>query len=220
METVKVLLVEDHTMTRMGLELTLQKVDKIELIAQAEDGVKGVEFYKTFQPDVVLMDIGLPYLDGIEATRKIKALNPDAKVLIFTSKEAEQDVFGALAAGATGYIMKGTTPEQLVSAILAVNEGTAWLDPAIARMVLSSVQKQPQKTFDSDGTSLKNQFGLTKRELEVLELIVEGLTNPQIAEKLFITISTAKAHVHSILQKLYVDSKSKAAVLAMKEGLL
>ena len=221
---IRVLLIEDHTMIRMGTALVIEKTDGITLVAQAEDGQQGVDMAKEFLPDVILMDIGLPVIDGIEATRLIKEAGLNAKILIFTSRDSDDDVFAALAAGADGYIMKGATPEQLTSAIGAVNEGTAWLDPAIARLVLSNVQRQ----ISSDNTvtpsmsskNSKNTFGLTEREMEVLALIVDGLSNPEIAEKLFITRATAKAHVHSILQKLYVDDRTQAAVTAMREGLV
>lgn len=222
---IKVLLVEDHTMIRMGTALVIEKTEGITLIAQAEDGQQGVEMAREYLPDVILMDIGLPVIDGIEATRQIKEMNINAKILIFTSRDNDDDVFAALAAGADGYIMKGATAEQLTSAIIAVNEGTAWLDPAIARLVLSNVQRQNQRIADSAASDInykagKNNFGLTDREMEVLALIVDGLSNPEIAEKLFITRATAKAHVHSILQKLYVDDRTQAAVTAMREGLV
>ena len=220
---IKVLLIEDHMMIRMGTALVIEKTEGITLAGEAEDGVQGVEMAKELLPDVILMDIGLPVIDGIEATKRIKDLKLNSKILIFTSRENDDDVFAALAAGADGYIMKGATPQQLTSAILAVNEGTAWLDPAIARLVLSNVQRQ--KSDDSATNSInyktgKNTFGLTDREMEVLALIVDGLSNPEVADKLFITRATAKAHVHSILQKLYVDDRTQAAVTAMREGLV
>ncbi|MDD3237689.1 MAG: response regulator transcription factor [Candidatus Gastranaerophilales bacterium] len=229
MDKIKVLLVEDHTMTRLGLSLVLAKSENIELIGEAEDGKQGVELAKKLVPDVILMDIGLPYIDGIEATGLIKKDNLGSKILIFTSRDSEEDVFSALKAGADGYIMKGASETQMISAITAVNEGTAWLDPAIARLVLSNVQRQnveekPVSKVVQDlpinSKNPKNTFGLTDRELEVLALIVEGLSNPQIADRLVITRATAKAHVHSILQKLYVADRTQAAVYAMKEGLV
>lgn len=223
MTNIKVLLVEDHTMTRMGLALVLEKADGIELIAEAEDGLSGVEKAKELIPDVILMDIGLPNIDGIEATKRIKEFNPDSKILIFTSRDGDDDVFACFKAGADGYVMKGSTPEQMTNAIKAVNEGTAWIDPAIAKLVLSSLQKADSKENISEEITVKggkNTYGLTERELEVLGLIVEGLSNPEIAERLVITRATAKAHVHSILQKLYVDDRTKAAIMAMKEGLV
>lgn len=222
-ENIKVLLVEDHMMIRMGTALVIEKTDGITLIGEAEDGQQGVEMAKELLPDVILMDIGLPVIDGIEATRQIKEFNLNSKILIFTSRESDDDVFAALAAGADGYIMKGATAQQLTAAITAVNEGTAWLDPAIARLVLSNVQRQKSEESATDSINYKagkNTFGLTEREMEVLALIVDGLSNPEIAEKLFITRATAKAHVHSILQKLYVDDRTQAAVTAMREGLV
>lgn len=223
MPDIKVLLVEDHVMTRMGLSLVLEKADGIELVAEAEDGISGVQKAHELSPDVILMDIGLPNIDGIEATRRIKESGSEAKILIFTSRDNEDDVFASFKAGADGYIMKGASPEQTTNAIKAVSEGTAWIDPAIAKLVLSNIQKNdqsPAPTGEINYKAGKNVYGLTEREMEVLALIVEGLSNPQIADRLFITRATAKAHVHSILQKLYVDDRTKAAIMAMKEGLV
>ena len=220
---INVLLVEDHELYRMGLSMLLDKADDINLVAEASDGVEGVKKAREFSPNVILMDIGLPNMDGIEATQRIKEFLPDTKILIFTSRDSEHDVFESFKAGADGYIMKGATPEQLVSSIVAVNEGTAWLDPAIARLVLSNVQKQKNDEVvynEANYKNGKNTFGLTEREMEVLALIVEGLSNPEIAERLVITRATAKAHVHSILQKLYVNDRTQAAVTAMREGLV
>lgn len=220
---IRVLLVEDHMMIRMGTALVIEKTEGISLVGEAEDGLQGVEKAKELLPDVILMDIGLPVIDGIEATKRIRETGINAKVLIFTSRDSDDDVFAALAAGADGYVMKGATAQQLTSAIVAVNEGTAWLDPAIARLVLSNVQRQKTEsnaTNEINYKAGKNTFGLTEREMEVLALIVDGLSNPEIAEKLFITRATAKAHVHSILQKLYVDDRTQAAVTAMREGLV
>lgn len=222
---VKVLLVEDHTMVRLGLSLVFDNTDEIELIGEADNGKKGVELALELSPNVVLMDIGLPEMDGIQATSIIKKANPNIKVLIFTSRESEDDVFDALSAGADGYIMKGANEQQMISAIKAVSEGTAWLDPAIAKLVLSNVRRQNstpvQETSNATGSKVaKNTYGLTDREIEVLGLIVEGMQNEQIAKKLVITLSTAKAHVHNILQKLYVENRTQATIQAVKEGLV
>ena len=222
---IKVMLVEDHTMTRMGLQLVLEKANDIEIACEAEDGKTAVDLAAQHVPDVILMDIGMPIMDGIEATQKIKNAKLGCNIIMFTSRENEQDVFAALGAGADAYIMKGALPDQLISAIRAVNEGTAWLDPLIAKVVLRNVTQktsQPDYSLSSDKKAIRTGFnaGLTERELEVLKLIVEGLTNPQIAERLFITRATAKAHVHSILQKMCVDDRTQAAVTAMREGLV
>ena len=219
---INVLLVEDHELYRMGLSMLLSKADDINLVAEASDGIEGIKKARETEPDVILMDIGLPNIDGIEATWRIKEFSPDVKILIFTSRDSEDDVFEAFKAGADGYIMKGATPEQTIAAIKSVNEGIGWIDPSIAKMVFSNLQKpvnnnitQPASTKNSNNT-----YGLNERELDVLELMVEGLSNPQIADKLVITRATAKAHVHSILQKLCVTSRTQATVTAMKEGLV
>ena len=218
---IKVLLVEDHELYRMGLSMLLDKADGISLIAEASDGLDGIKKARETNPDVILMDIGLPEIDGIEATQRIKDFNQNVKILIFTSRDSENDVFEAFKVGADGYIMKGATPEQTISAIKSVYEGIGWIDPNIAKMVFSNLQRPVQKTVvNSEFKRGSNAYGLTERELDVLELMVEGLSNPQIADKLVITKATAKAHVHSILQKLCVSSRTQATVTAMKEGLV
>lgn len=220
---INVLLVEDHELTRMGLSMLCSKFDNINLLAEASDGIEGIKKARETEPDVILMDIGLPNIDGIEATWRIKEFLPNVKVLIFTSRDSENDVFEAFKAGADGYIMKGATPEQTISAIKSVYEGVGWIDPAIAKMVFSNLQKPAVNTSGATEVSNKkenNIYGLTERELDVLEAMVEGLSNPQIADKLFISKATAKAHVHSILQKLCVTSRTQATVTAIKEGLV
>jgi two-component system, NarL family, response regulator LiaR len=217
--SIRVLIVEDHQMTLMGLKLLLEKNERITVTGEAGNGLDAVAMASRLQPDVVLMDIGLPEMDGIEATQKIKQLMPSTRVLMLTSKEREEDVMAALGAGAHAYCMKGISPEALSAAIEAVYEGTAWLDPAIARLVLGRFQPGSTFTTASQPTALnKSDCPLTAREMEVLKLIVEGLSNPEIADTLIITKATAKAHVHSILQKLCVDDRTQAAVLAMRQG--
>lgn len=220
---INVLLVEDHELFRIGLAMLLNKAEGINLLAEAADGIEGIKKARELSPDVILMDIGLPNIDGIEATQRIKDFNPDAKILIFTSRDSEDDVFESFKAGADGYIMKGATQEQTISAIKAVSEGIGWIDQNIAKMVISNL-KRPSVNIISEPeppkTVRKNSYGLTERELDVLEAMVEGLTNPQIAEKLVITKSTAKAHVHSILQKLCASSRTQATVMAINEGIV
>ncbi len=219
---INVLLVEDHELYRMGLSMLLSKAEDISLLAEAADGIEGIKKARDLSPDVILMDIGLPNIDGIEATQRIKDFNPEIKVLMFTSRDNENDVFAAFQAGADGYVMKGATPEQTISAIKAVNEGIGWIDPTIAKMVFSNIQKPNSINLNSTPIQKNNNntYGLTERELDVLEAMVEGLSNPEIAEKLIITRATVKAHVHSILQKLCVTSRTQATVTAMKEGLV
>lgn len=222
--SIKVTIVEDHDMTRMGLSFALSKSDSIEVLGTASDGPEGVEQAVSLKPDLVIMDIGLPTIDGIEATRKIKNANPDIKVLMNTSRDNEDDILDSFAAGADGYITKGATSEQTIAAIKAVSEGVGWLDPAIARVVLSNIRKnspaESKQRGEIDYKKGKNLYGLTEREMEVLALLVEGLKNPQISKKLVITLATTKTHVHNILQKLYVKTRSKAVATAMKDGLV
>ena len=219
---INVLLVEDHELYRMGLSMVLEKTEGIHLVSEASDGLDGIKKAREYSPDVILMDIGLPNIDGIESTARIKEFLPDAKIIMLTSRNSEQDVLSAFAAGADGYVMKGATPEQTIIAIKAVNEGVGWIDPAIAKIVFSNLGKTSTggQNIASNPSENKNKYGLTDRELDVLELMVDGLTNPQIAEKLIITRATAKAHVHSILQKLCAASRTQATVRAMKEGLV
>ena len=215
---IKVLVVEDHIMTRMGLVHAISLMKNVELVAQAQDGLEGISLARQYNPDVILMDIGLPKIDGIKATKEIRDAKINSKILMFTSRDGKDDVFDALSAGADGYIMKGANETQLENAITAVNDGTAWLDPASAKMVLSSIKKEQN---DNENKNIQeNIYGLTDRELETLQLIVDGYQNQEIADKLVVSLSTAKAHVHNILQKLYCKSRAQATRLAIKEGLV
>ena len=219
---ITILLVEDHEFTRMGLSMKIENTPHFKLLAEAVDGCEAVNMAQKYNPDVILMDIGLPKMDGITATKKIKEeLKLDSAILMFTSRDSKEDIFAAFKAGADGYIMKGATPEQTIVAIKSVYEGVGWIDPNIARLVFSNLHKPGSKTVSEPEIKKgNNTYGLTERELDVLELMVEGLSNPQIAERLVITKATAKAHVHSILQKLCVTSRTQATVTAMKEGLV
>lgn len=220
-ENIRVTIVEDHDMTRMGLSFALSNSGVIDVVGTSADGQEGVEQALELNPNLVVMDIGLPTIDGIEATRKIKNSNPDIKVLMNTSRDDERDILESFSAGADGYITKGATSEQTITAIKAVSEGVGWLDPAIARVVLSNIRKSDEeKSGEINYRKGKNLYGLTEREMEVLALLVDGLNNPQIADKLFISIATTKTHVHNILQKLYVTTRAKAVATAMKDGLV
>ena len=220
---INILLVEDHEFTRLGLAMKIENTPKYNLVAQATDGAQGVMMASQYNPDVILMDIGLPKMDGISATRKIKEeLKLDCAVLMFTSRDNKEDIFAAFKAGADGYIMKGSSSETLTSAIDTVATKAAWIDSQIARVVLSSIQNENdiQTTVTKSQKEANKKYGLTKKELEVLSLIVDGLSNQEISEKLVVSISTTKAHVHNILQKLYLTDRTKAAIVALKEGLV
>jgi DNA-binding NarL/FixJ family response regulator len=207
----------------MGLSFALSNSGVIEVVGTSSDGQDGVDQALDLKPDLVIMDIGVPTIDGIEATRKIKNSIPEIKVLMNTSRDDEDDILDSFQAGADGYITKGATSEQTVSAIKAVCDGLPWIDPAIARVVLSNIRKNSEVDEHAKGIDYKkgkNLYGLTEREIEILSLLVESLKNPQNSKKLVITIATTKTHVHNILQKLYVKTRSKAVATAMKDKLV
>ena len=220
---INILLVEDHEFTRMGLSMKIENTPDLNLVAQATDGQEGVLMAQKYNPDVILMDIGLPKMDGISATKKIKEdLKLHCAVLMFTSRDNKEDIFAAFKAGADGYIMKGSSSQNLLNAIDTVSQRAAWIDSQIARVVLSSIQQEDNNEIALNKTKkdANKKYGLTKKELEVLSLIVDGLSNQEISEKLVVSISTTKAHVHNILQKLYLTDRTKAAIVALKEGLV
>jgi DNA-binding NarL/FixJ family response regulator len=229
---LNILLVEDHQMTRIGLRLMLEGEPHYRICAEAETGKEALLALEKLQNrcDLVLMDIGLPDMDGIEATQHIRSKFPKLPVMMLTSKDDANDVYAALGAGANAYCLKGASFDTLKTAIDTVAEGASWMDPGIARLVLARFQqpaptKQPAQTavMVNRANAMPNptiDCPLTPREMEVLKHIVEGFSNAEIAEKLVITKATAKAHVHSILQKLCVDDRTQAAVLAMREGIV
>lgn len=219
---ITILLVEDHELTRLGLSAKIEKTGNLKLVAQATDGVEGVNLAQKYNPDVILMDIGLPKMDGITATKKIKEeLNLESAVLMFTSRNDRVDIFEAFKAGADGYIMKDTDTQSLISAIETVSTHCAWIDSQIARVVLSNIQQNEEQISGSKNKNDANKkYGLTKKELEVLALMADGLSNQEISQELVVSLSTTKAHVHNILQKLYLKDRTKAVIVALKEGLV
>ncbi|MEM9152704.1 MAG: response regulator transcription factor [Cyanobacteria bacterium P01_F01_bin.3] len=204
----RVLVVEDDPIMRLGLSRLLSRCPQLKLIGEVEDGYSGVEAALALKPDLIVMDIGLPELDGIAATQKIKADLPETRVMMLTSHSSEQEVIAALSSGADGFCVKGLDLEKLVVAISSVQDGAVYLDPQVARCVVNRLQPIRQQT--------KNP--LTAREFEVLELIVEGYSNPEIAKALYISLSTVKAHIRSIMTKLAVDDRVQAAVVALRSG--
>ncbi len=221
-EEISILIVEDHALTRFGLKTAFDTLNFIKEIIEAEDGESGVQLAKEIEPDIVLMDLGLPGINGIEATRQIKSFNTDTKVIILTSHNNENEIWAALGAGANAYCLKDIEPERLMQVVESVSDGAAWLDPAIAGVVLQGlssstpIQKNKEAIFEVNGEKVQ----LTERETEVLRLIVDGFSNADIAEKLYVSIHTAKAHVCNILQKLSVDDRTQAAIKALKGGIV
>ncbi len=238
MSKISIVLVEDHDLTRVGLRTALEQESNMKIVGEAANGKKGLEILKQTQPDIAIIDIGLPDMDGIELTQKFKqhiAANRarETKVLILTMHDNEDAVMGAFAAGADSYSVKDVSLDKLKEAINTTYEGNAWIDPIIARTVLKQAKKkQPdipipgpgdQKTVMINAVEAEYQqflesCPLTERELEVLELIVAGRSNAEIAEKLYITVGTVKTHVRSILNKLCADDRTQAAVRALRSG--
>lgn len=217
---VKVFLVEDHELLRDGLRAALQKDGQFEVVGEAADGLTAVHKVSASDPDVVVMDIGLPGLDGIEATRQIREKRPGTRVIMLTSHDNEQEIFASLSAGANGYCLKDLGAERLKRAILSVSEGAAWLDPRIASKVLTAFSKEGTKTQAKDVGEDPLVSPLSQRETEVLRLMVDGLSNKEIADKLVIGVSTVRTHVEHILEKLSVSGRTEAAVKAMRRGLI
>jgi len=219
-DKINVLIVEDHALTRFGLKTALEAQDNFGEIYEAENGERCIEAVIEFRPNLVIMDLGLPGINGIEATRQIKSFDEDIRVLILTSHKNEDEVWDALSAGANAYCMKDIEPDKLIRVIESVNEGAAWLDPAVANTILKSIIKNKTSKLSEEVEENKERIQLTDRELDVLRLIVDGYSNQEISEKLFVSIHTAKAHVCNILQKLSVDDRTQAAIKALKDGIV
>lgn len=219
-EVVTVVIVEDYKLTRVGLRSTLNEYENINVIGEAEDAKIGLEVIKKEQPDVVLMDLGLPEINGIEATQKVKEISPNTKVIILTSHDREEDVLAALGSGASAYCLKDIDPNTLVSVIKNVSKGACWLDSAVAQVALNLFPKPENTNIQNHGEISDARAQLTEREFEVLRLLVKGKSNTEIAKELIVSVHTAKAHVCSILQKLCVDDRVQAAVKAIKENII
>lgn len=223
--SIRILLVEDHLLTRIGLKTVLERTKEFTVIAEAENGQDAVNLAAELQPDLVLMDVGLPIIDGIEAARLIKEQCKDMPIVMFTSHDSEQDIFASLAAGARGYCLKDVEPERLCSAIRSVAAGDLWIDSTIAGKVLNHYGHESM-SGGNPAHSGRAEFNrglvepLSPREMEVLSLLVDGLSNQEIADKLIISLATAKTHVRNILNKLAVDDRTQAAVHAMRKGLV
>ena len=210
---IRVLIVEDDPMMQLGLEQSLSSAPGITVIGQVDDGYRAVEEAKRLKPDVVVMDIGLPRLDGIAATQQIKAAMPEIHVVMLTSHTTENEVVGALSSGADAYCVKGTTVDRLLTAIEAAREGASYLDPLVARQVMNHLKPTVVTEPNVVGQ-------LSQRELEVLKLMVDGLSNPEIAAALYLSPNTVKTHVRGIMNKLAVDDRVQAAVVALRAGLV
>ena len=220
MAQVRILLVEDHKLMRVGLKSLFEEHKELEVISEAQSGKEAIENFKISHPDVVLMDIGLPDMNGIEAAKKILEINNNAKIIMLTSHLSEQEVMDSLHAGACAYVMKDINIEILKMIIKTVKEGAMWLDPqAVPILREKNCGVIPPRQM-SRAMFKEQHANLTQREYEVLKLVVDGKSNNEIAQELTISEHTAKAHVCNIIQQRVVDDRTQAAVKALKEGLV
>lgn len=218
--SIKILLVEDQKLMRIGIKSLFNEYPEMEIIGEADCAKEAIEKAKLIKPDVILMDLGLPDSNGIEATKKILEHNNNIKIIILTSHITEEEVTNSLQAGANAYVIKDTPTEYLMNVIKMVKSGAMWLDPQIVPFIKDKncgiiPSRQLSRTVFKERHS-----NLTQREYEVLKLIVDGQSNSDIAKTLTISEHTAKAHVCNIIQKLVVDDRTQAAVKALKEGLV
>jgi DNA-binding NarL/FixJ family response regulator len=209
---VRIVVVDDQALFRSGLARLLNEDERIEVVGQAEDGLTAVDVVAKVKPDVVLMDLKMPNLDGIEATRRILASNPSVKVLVLTSFDADTSIIQALKAGAAGYVLKDSQAEGIVSSILAVMSGERVMASAVAQRVLDMLT----------GTTTPKEFydGLTSREVEILKLLATGMANKQIAYKLGISEKTVRNHVSNMYEKLQIFDRAQAVLYAVRKGLI
>ena len=211
-----ILIVEDHELTRFGLKTTFSDVDFISEIYEAESAEKAFQIVQNNKIDIIIMDLGLPEIDGITAIEKIKLLRPETKFVVLTSHSDKNDVLNSLKAGAQAYCSKDINLQRLIEVVNSVLEGASWFDPSIASVVLGAVTT----TQMNDCSTIGNKYNLTTRERQILKLITEGMSNVEIAKKLFVSVNTTKVHVASILQKLEVDDRLQAAIKALKEKIV
>lgn len=209
-EKIKLLIADDSKLTLVGLKTMFQAQKSIEVIDTAENGQEAVDKAQELHPDIILMDLGMPLLDGIQATKKIKVQNKDIKIIILTTHDREEEVLDALSAGANSYCMKEIPPNELVNVIESTYNGASWLDPQIANIVLTSINSS-KKTKGSE---------LTEREVEIIELISQGKTNVQISEDLFISMNTVKTHIKNIFAKLEVEDRTQAVMKSLEKDIL
>ena len=213
MSTIKILIADDHAVVREGTRQILENESDLAVVAEAGDGEEAVRLAGSFKPDVAIIDIAMPKLDGIEATRQIKTLYPTVAVLILTAYDDDQFVFSLLEAGAAGYLLKSVRGRELIDAVRAVYAGESVLHPSIARKVLNRFIPVAGKPLKQEPSEI-----LTEREIEVLRLATRGLSNQDIANELYLSLRTVQTHLSHIFNKLQVSSRTEAVVRALKEG--
>jgi DNA-binding NarL/FixJ family response regulator len=216
-ENLKVLIADDHALFRRGLEMVLQKEPDIEVIGEADDGQQAVDRAMELMPDVVLMDVRMPRRTGIEATQRIKELLPHVKILVLTNSDEEADLYDSIKAGASGYLLKEISTEEVAEAVRSVVAGHSRISPAMASKLLNEFQAMTKRAEDRQPLAPPR---LTDRELQVLKLVAQGLGNRDIAQQLYISENTVKNHIRNILEKLQLHSRMEAVIYAVREKLL
>jgi two-component system NarL family response regulator len=216
-EPIRVLVVDDHALFRRGLQMVLEQEDDIEVVGEAGDGAEAVERAADSMPDIVLMDVRMPKRGGIDACTAIKDAVPSAKIIMLTISDEEADLYDAIKAGASGYLLKEISIEEVAAAIRAVNEGQSLISPSMASKLLTEFASMIKRTDDRQQVPTPR---LTDREMEVLKLVAKGLNNRDIAKQLFISENTVKNHIRNILEKLQLHSRMEAVVYAVREKLL
>ena len=211
-----ILIIEDHELTRFGLKTAFEACEYVGDVYEAESAETALSILQDKHADLVVMDLGLPGMNGIEATEVIKQNYPETKVVVLTSHNDSIEVLNSLKAGANAYCSKEINPSRLITVVQSVLDGASWFDPSIAHVVLEAASKSQQ----TNTIMPEKDYGLTSRETQILKLITEGYSNNEIASQLFVSINTTKAHVASILQKLEVDDRLQAALKALKERLV
>jgi DNA-binding NarL/FixJ family response regulator len=214
---IRVLLCDDQALVRSGFRMILDARDDLEVVGEAEDGVQAIALARKLDPDVILMDVRMPELDGVEATRRLIANGSRARVLILTTFDLDEYVYEAIRAGASGFLLKDVQPSQLVDAIRVVAAGEALLAPSITRRLLDRFADTLPNATGAPPLGLDS---LTERELEVLKLLAQGLSNAELAERLFLSETTVKSHISSVLRKLNLRDRVQAVVLAYEAGLV
>jgi DNA-binding NarL/FixJ family response regulator len=216
-EVIRLLLVDDQRLMRDGLRILLELESDFEVVGEAEDGAQALDCYRQFSPDVVLMDIRMPVMDGVEATRRLRETDPDSKVIILTTFDDNEYVFEGLRAGALGYLLKDVSGDELADAIRKVATGGSMIEPSVARKVVAEFARLAPPTPEATEELIEP---LSEREIEILKLVSQGLTNKEIATRLFLAEGTVKNYVTSILQKIGARDRTQAAIRARELGLL
>ena len=219
-EPIRTMIVDDHALFRRGLEMVLDEEGDIELVGQASDGTEAVEKAAESLPDVVLMDIRMPRSSGIEACRAMKEAAPSAKIVILTISDEEEDLFEAIRAGASGYLLKDIPLDEVADTVRAVYGGQSLINPSMAGKLLTEFATLAKREADTDPTQEVPAPRLTEREMQVLKLVARGMNNRDIAKELFISENTVKNHVRNILEKLQIHSRMEAVMVAVREKLI